>query len=189
MHLLRPRRPESADATEEALVRRASSGDGEAFADLYERHLQRLFRYFFYRVGHRQDAEDLTEQVFLKAWQAIGNYDCRGVPFSAWLFRLAHNLLIDHRRSRQESEGLDEGLEIQDNSVGPEELLVRRAEAGELAAAIGRLAPVEQTVVILRFMEEMDHRAVAAIIGKSEVATRSIQSRALVRLARLLGER
>ena len=172
---------------EETLVRRAAAGDAEAFADLYERHLDRVFRYLYYRLGHREDAEDLAEQVFLKAWQAIAGYDCRGAPFSAWIFRIAHNLLVDHRRARRETEPLDDDLEIEDDEDAPDELVARRLEARELAKALGELSSVEQSVVALRFVEKLDHRSVASIIGKSEVATRSIQSRALARLARVLG--
>jgi len=172
--------------TEEELVVRAKGGDRAAFADLYEMHLDRVFRYFFYRTGHRQDAENLTEQVFLKAWQAIPTYNHRGAPFSAWIFRIAHNLLIDHRRRQRETVPLDEELEIEDAGSEPGELASRRAEARELAQALARLSPQEQSVVVLRFVERLDHRTVANIIGKSEVATRSILSRALTRLERTL---
>lgn len=169
--------------SEATLVQRASARDAEAFADLYELHLGRIFRYFYYRLGHREDAEDLTEQVFLKAWQSIDGYDCRGVPFSAWLFRIAHNLLIDEKRRHRETAELDEALEIEDAASTPEELTLLRMESRELADVLRRLSQLEQSVVILRFFEGLDHRAVAAIINKSEVACRSIQSRALARLA------
>lgn len=186
MQLLRSRQPKGSDPADEVLVRRASAGDVDAFADLYLRHLEAVFRYFFYRVGHRQDAEDLTEQVFLKAWQSIGRYDYQGIPFTAWLFRIAHNLLIDHRRAERGTEPLDDVREMEDQAAGPAEVALRRAEARQLAAALGQLSPVEQSVVALRFLQGFDHRTVAGVIGKSEVATRSIQSRALDRLARIL---
>ena len=186
MQVLEPAPVGVAGHSEDVLVQRAKTGDADAFADLYERLCTRVFRYFFYRVGHREEAEDLTEQVFLKAWQAMPGYDWRGVPFSAWIFRLAHNLLIDHKRSSRDRGDLDEALEIEDESEGPEEMTLRRVEAHALATAIGQLSAIEQTVVILRFVERIDHRSVASIIDKTEVATRSIQSRALARLARLL---
>jgi len=176
-------------STEAELVSLASAGDKNAFASLYERYLDPLFRYFYYRVGHRQDAEDLTEQVFLKAWQNIANYKSRGTPFSAWLYRIAHNLLVDYHRTRHETEELDDSLKIEDDTASPDELLVRREEARELASALVQLSPVEQSVVVLRLIQGLDHRTVASIIGKSETATRSIQSRALARLARILEAR
>lgn len=188
MGLLPPRRSTKSGSTDELLVRKASAGDKEAFADLYERHLEAVFRYFFYRLGHREDAEDLAEQLFLKAWQAIGQYDFRGAPFSSWLFRIAHNMMVDHHRARHEVEPLDEEIEIEDQDTGPAELAIQRAEARRLSDALAQLGPVEQSVVALRFLEGLDHRKVAGIIGKSEVATRSIQSRALARLAVILGD-
>jgi len=191
MQLLRPSRVEGDGVTEEALIRRAATGDVEAFADLYERYLDRMFRYFYYRLAHREDAEDLSEQVFLRAWQALPGYNCRGVPFAAWLFRIAHNLLVDYHRRNQDTTQLDDALDVADEGADPHEIASRRYEAQALAAAISQLSAVEQSVVVLRFVEGMDHRSVASIIEKSEVATRSIQSRALARLARLLdvGER
>jgi RNA polymerase sigma-70 factor, ECF subfamily len=175
--------------TEEALVRRAAAGDAEAFADLYACHLGPVYRYFYYRVGGVDDAEDLTEQLFLKVWRAMRSYDSRGVPFSAWVFRIAHNMVVDHRRAWRASEPLDEDLGIVDEAADVDAALMRRVEAEELVTALQQLSPVERSVVILRFVQEMDHRAVAAIVGKSEVATRSIQSRALAHLARILGPR
>jgi RNA polymerase sigma-70 factor, ECF subfamily len=175
-----------ADDPEVALVRRAKDGDAQAFADLYECHLSQVFRYFYYRLGHREDAEDLTEQTFLKAWQAIGGYDYRGAPFAAWIFRIAHNLLVDHRRRRSPTEELDEEIEIADLADGPEEVVAQRLKALELGQALRQLSEVEQSVVALRFIHGLEHRTVARIVGKSEVATRSIQSRALSRLGRIL---
>lgn len=187
MQLLKPRREERADTAEAELVRSASKGDAEAFAVLYRLYLDRIFRYFYYRVGDRQDAEDLTEQVFLKAWQGIRSYADRGLPFSSWLYRLAHNLLVDTRRAHREIDRLDEALEIEAPGLGPDEVVAQREEVRKLAWALSQLSPLEQSVVALRFIAGLDHRSVAAIVDKSEVTTRSIQSRALARLARLLG--
>lgn len=176
--------------TEPQLVRRAVAGDKEAFADLYESHLDSLVRYFYYRTASREDAEDLAEQVFLKAWRAMPRFRPGATPFAAWLFRLAHNQLVDHSRARPaNTRPLEPDLEVIDPGLGPEEAAARWLEARELAEAIRRLSPVEQTVVVLRYVEELDHRSVALSIGKSEVATRSILSRSLVRLGRILRAR
>ncbi len=176
----------SAEDPEATLVRRARAGDAQAFADLYESHLNQVFRYFYYRLGNREDAEDLTEQTFLKAWQAIGSYDYRGAPFAAWIFRIAHNLLVDYRRRPSPTEGLDDETEVADLAAGPEEVAAQRLEAQELGQALRQLSDVEQSVVALRFIHGLEHRTVARMVGKSEVATRSIQSRALSRLGRIL---
>src|SRR5438552_1731444 len=79
------------DVREDLLVDRARRGDADAYGQLYELHLDRIFRYVYYRVGSSNEAEDLTEHVFLKAWEAIGRYESRGLPFAAWLYRMAHN--------------------------------------------------------------------------------------------------
>jgi len=175
---------------DERLVRRASGGDAEAFAELYERYMEPVFRFFYYRLGgSRENAEDLTEQSFLKAWQSIGSYDYRGIPFSAWLFRIAHNLLVDYHRIKRDAEPIGDDFDLEDEALGPEEQVMKKAEVEELSAALGQLSPIEQSVVTLRFLQGLDHRTVARIIDKSEVATRSIQFRALERLAQILGGR
>lgn len=173
-------------ATEEDLVRAARAGDANAFADLYERHLDAIYRYFYYRLGHHEDAEDLTEQVFLKAWQALPGFRERGVPFLAWLYRVAHNLLIDHRRTARPAADVDQLAPRLPHPRDAGDLVASRDEVGALVQAIAQLSPVEQSVVVLRFVERLDHHTVAGIVGKSETATRAIQSRALQRLARLL---
>src|ERR1051325_1346317 len=101
-----PSRP--VDPTEARLVQRAVAGDREAFGDLYERHLAAIYRYIFYRVGEAREAEDLTETVFLKAWQALNGYRPTEAPFAVWLYRIAHNLLVDRHRTRKEVEPLED---------------------------------------------------------------------------------
>src|SRR5476649_134051 len=105
----------ASDLEEESrLVLRAVKRDSAAFGLLYESHLDRIYRYVFYRVGTPSDSEDLTEIVFLKAWEAIDRYQPRGVPFVAWLYRLAHNLVVDRYRSRRSSVPLDDIKETEE---------------------------------------------------------------------------
>src|SRR4051812_24008500 len=99
---------------EQRLVSRATRRDAAAFGLLYESHLDRVYRYVYYRVGSTAEAEDLTEQVFLKAWEAIGRYEARGVPFIAWLYRLAHNLVIDHYRAKRPTMPLEDVPEAEE---------------------------------------------------------------------------
>lgn len=173
---------------ERILVRRARDGNANAFGELYERHLDRVYRYVFYRVGSPVEAEDLTEQVFLKAWEAIARYDDRGLPFTAWLYRMAHNLVIDYYRTRRPDVALDEALDraAQDDPSAETEA---NLEAAEVRAAIGDLNPEQQQVLILRFIEGLGHDQVATILGKTEGATRVLQHRALAALARALERR
>src|SRR5439155_10717156 len=99
------------------LVARAVERDAAAFGRLYEAYLDRIFRYVYFRVGSTSDAEDLTEQVFLKAWEAIDRYQPRGTPFTAWLYRLAHNLVIDYYRSRRPTTPLEEIVDTEELGV------------------------------------------------------------------------
>src|SRR5947209_18862933 len=92
---------------EAELVERASQHDQPAFAELYNTYVDKIYKYVFYKVGNASDAEDLCEQVFLKAWEAIGRYRWCGYPFSSWLYKLAHNLVVDHYRGRREALPLD----------------------------------------------------------------------------------
>jgi RNA polymerase sigma-70 factor (ECF subfamily) len=174
---------------EKELVARAIQRDSTAFGQLYEAYLDRIFRYVYYRVGSIAEAEDLTEQVFLKAWEAIDRYEARGAPFTAWLYRLAHNLVIDQYRGRRVTtpiEDVDESALDGEDVTGVVESAL---EAEEVRAAVGCLNPDYQQLIVLRFIEGMSHAEVARIIGKTEGATRVIQFRALQALAKVLESR
>ena len=166
--------------TESELVQRAMRKDAAAFGQLYELHLDSIYRYIYYRVGNTAEAEDLTEQVFLKAWEHIGAYDDRGLPFTAWLYRMAHNQVIDYRRTRKVAEPLSELLV--EKTAGPQETVERRMEMAEVGAALRQLSPDQQQIIILRFVQGCTHAEAAAIMGKSEGALRALQCRALTSL-------
>ena len=104
----------SSDQHDNELVARASQGDRDAFGDLYERYLDAIFRYIYYRVNHQQDAEDLTELVFLKAWQNIASCYEKKATFKSWVYRIAHNSIIDHYRTRKETEPMTEAHALVD---------------------------------------------------------------------------
>jgi RNA polymerase sigma-70 factor (ECF subfamily) len=171
---------------EARLVARAVKRDAAAFGILYETHLDRIFRYIFYRVGSNSETEDLTEQVFLKAWEAIDRYEARGVPFVAWLYRLAHNLVIDHYRARRVTVPLEEVGEAEEPGVNVVDAVEDRLDAEEIRVALRKLSPEHQQLIALRFVEGLSHAQVAQITGKSEGATRVVQYRALQALARAL---
>ncbi|HLZ08566.1 MAG TPA: sigma-70 family RNA polymerase sigma factor [Chloroflexota bacterium] len=174
------------------LVGRAVNRDAAAFGLLYESHVDRIYRYVYFRVGTTGDAEDLTEIVFLKAWEAIDRYQPRGVPFVAWLYRLAHNLVVDSYRSRRQTVPLDDLTEAEEPGADVMELVEERLDAEEVRAALRTLSPEHQQLIVLRFVEGLSHAEVAEITGKSEGAMRVVQYRALQMLARALqvdGER
>jgi RNA polymerase sigma-70 factor (ECF subfamily) len=194
MEVLGENREDARDAAEITLVRRAQSGDADAFGELNELHVDRVYRYVVYRVDDVPEAEDLSEQVFLKAWEAMPRYEDRGLPFRAWLLRLAHNLVIDHYRARRAAICLDtmtdgelHDLEGASACDGPESELVARHDSAELVSALDQLGDDQRQVVLLRFVEGLSHAEVATVIGKSEGATRAIQHRAVLALGRPLG--
>ena len=170
------------------LVEQATGCDAEAFGQIYQRYERRIYRYIYYRVGSPYDAEDLTEQVFLNAWRAIGRYQQRGRPILAWLFRMAHNLVIDYYRTQKKEAGLDEELVAEKPSFNPGYLVELHEEFDELHEAIRRLNAEQQRVITLRFVEGMCYPEVAAILGKREGAVRVLQHRALIALRRILRE-
>jgi RNA polymerase sigma-70 factor (ECF subfamily) len=171
---------------EHQLVSRAVRRDSAAFGILYETHLDRVYRYVYYRVGSATEAEDLTEQVFLKAWEAISRYESRGVPFIAWLYRLAHNLVVDHYRARRPTMPLEEVPEAEEPGANILDSVESELDAEEIRLAVRKLSPEHQQLIVLRFVEGMSHAEVAQITGKSEGATRVVQYRALQSLAKAM---
>jgi RNA polymerase sigma-70 factor (ECF subfamily) len=161
------------------LVLRAIHRDQEAFGELYDRHAVRVYRHIYYMVGNSAEAEDLTAQTFLKAWEAIERYQVRGAPFVSWLLRIAHNLGVSYLRSKRETSEVHEGIIDDKMHRDPESAYVQTAEEELVREAILRLREEQRQVIILRFIEDLDYREVAEIIGKSVAAIRVIQHRAL----------
>ena len=179
--------PRPLSPTDLELIALAQAGSREAFGDLYERHLAAIYRYVFYRAGDDREAEDLTEAVFVKAWDALDRYRPTEAPFTAWLYRIAHNLLIDAHRTRKPMDALDE--QHPDGRPGPERETESREQAASVHAALSQLEPVQQQVLTLRFLAELSHAETARIVGKTEGAIRVIQHRALALLRHLLAEK
>jgi RNA polymerase sigma-70 factor (ECF subfamily) len=168
---------------EQALVECARS-DADAFAALYDLYVERIYRYAFRRLGTHADAEDLTAQTFRRALEYLARYDSRGAPFGAWLFRIAHNLIVDRFRARAEPLSLDglvgAGLDVGDPAAEEiDEGLVRREQAGEAWAAVAQLPALQRRAVCLRFGRDLSHAEVGVIIGRSEPATKQLIYRAI----------
>jgi RNA polymerase sigma-70 factor (ECF subfamily) len=181
--------PRGAPAEERVrrLVERAQRGDEEALEQLYLLHFNRIFSYLHMSVGNRHDAEDLTTQTFLKMLEAIGRFRWRSVPFSAWLFRIAHNVAMDHFRAPRRVQLEEEVPEPEGaaESSAEEEAMqsIGRASMFEL---IERLSPDQQQVLTLKFVFNFSNAEAGAILGKSEGAIKSLQHRALASLHRQL---
>ncbi|GAB4448186.1 MAG: sigma-70 family RNA polymerase sigma factor [Anaerolineales bacterium] len=169
---------------EEKLLLLASQGDRDAFGLLYERYVDRIFNYVYYRTGNLHDAEDLTARVFQRAMNHIHNYTDRGIPFSAWLYRIAHNLVANwHRdRSRKQEIPLDDVPILPSRGDHPEKNLVRSQEQEALLKLIRRLPAERQHLLILKFVENLSNAEIGAIMGRSEGAIKSLYHRTLLAL-------
>ncbi|MEN9562382.1 MAG: hypothetical protein RIR73_626 [Chloroflexota bacterium] len=169
---------------EEDVLARASQGDKDAFGALYERYAERIFNYVYYRTGNQHDAEDLTARVFQRAMNHIRNYTDRGVPFSAWLYRIAHNLVANwHRdRSRKQEIAIDDLPVLPTKGDHPERNLVRSQEQDALLRMIRKLPPERQNLLILKFVENMSNAEIGNIMGRSEGAVKSLYHRTLLAL-------
>lgn len=168
---------------DEAIIR-AARGDGEAFSVLYQRYVKRIYNYIYYRTGNPHDAEDLTERVFFRALNNIPKYRNRGLPFSAWLYRIAHNLVANWYRDtkrRKEVPLEDHAYTISRGDL-PESELVKLQEVEQLMAALRRLPPDRQNLLILKFVERLSNEEIAQIMGRTEGAIKSLYHRTLLAL-------
>ncbi|MBI4308044.1 MAG: sigma-70 family RNA polymerase sigma factor [Chloroflexi bacterium] len=174
---------------EETLVREAQKGNAGAFARLYESYFDRIYRYMAVRVGNSADAEDLAEEVFLKALESIGTFQWRGAPFSAWLFRIAHNLVIDRARSkgRKEEVVLDEALP--DTRRAPEDLVELKISIEQMLEGVHHLTDAQRQVIALRFASGLSIIETAQVMNKNEGAIKALQHSAVQALRRILTKR
>ena len=174
---------------EQSLIARAQARDAEAFGRLYEAYFDKIFRYVAIKIGSRVEAEDLTQQVFMNALESINSYKVREVPFSAWLYRIAHNQVVDclRKRSRRPTLVLDESLPLpaDDDQVADTEL---KLETKELIEATKKLTKSQQEVIALRFGAEMPIAEVARLLGKTEGAVKAMQHSAVAALRRIMCE-
>jgi len=165
------------------LVARAQEGDREALEELYLLHFDRIYSYLHVSVGNRHDAEDLTTQTFLKMLESIGRFRWQSAPFSAWLFRIAHNLAMDHFRARRRWQPEEEVPEPHGSEEPSAELAAMQSIGRQsMLQMIEKLSPEQQQVLTLKFVFNFPNAEVATILGKTEGAIKSLQHRALVSL-------
>lgn len=168
---------------EKVLIERAKT-DKDAFGELYECYVDRIYNYVYYRTGNVADAEDLTAKIFVRAMQHIGTYQDQGVPFSAWLYRIAHNLVANwHRdRSRRKIISLDDIAQWQVQGHSPEFATELMQDKEQLQQAIRRLPSDRQELLILKFVERLSNAEIGDIMGRSEGAIKSLYHRTLLSL-------
>src|SRR5512137_1972311 len=159
---------------EDEILAHASQGDKEAFGSLYERYVERIFNYVYYRTGNVHDAEDLTARVFHRALHHIQRYTDRGLPFSAWLYRIAHNLVANwHRdRNRHQEIPLSDAPTLHYRGDPPEMALMQTQDREALLRLIRFLPPERQHLLILKFVENMSNAEIGQIMNRSEGAVK-----------------
>lgn len=170
------------------MVRMAKRGKRRGMEKIYEIFAEPIFRYIFLRVGSREEAEDLTSRVFLKVFRRIKMYKESEVPFSAWIFRIAHNELVDYFRTKKPLfQSLDEVYEEPSSSYyEPEIKLLEEELQKRIVQALMHLTPEQREAVVLRYLEGFSIKEIGEVMGKGESAVRSLLSRALRRLNRIL---
>jgi RNA polymerase sigma-70 factor, ECF subfamily len=176
------------DAELQGLVARAQGGDREAFGELYERLAPKVYGYLYHHTsGQTQLAEDLSEEVFVKVLERLQRYQNRGLPFTAWVYRIAHNHLVDHFRAqpKQGSVSIEACSELAER--GAEKTLEDALTNAELANALRKLTEDQRQVLVLRFLQGMNLAQTAAAVGKSQDAVKKLQARGLQALRRGLG--
>jgi RNA polymerase sigma-70 factor (ECF subfamily) len=171
---------------EENLVRRAQQHDQAALTQIYEENFDRIYRYIAFKIGDRTEAEDITQQVFLRAFKSISSYKWKGAPFSAWLYRIAHNQIVDYlrKKSKKVTVPLDESLASGSDNPGME--AERNWDIRNLVSATRQLTQAQQEVISLRFAGELPIAQVARIMGKSEGAIKALQHSAIAALRRVM---
>lgn len=170
---------------ERSLVQRAKERDETAFARIYESYFDKIYRYIVLKIGERTEAEDLTQQVFVKVVQQIDTFNWRGTPFSAWIFRIAHNQMVDYlrKRNKRQSLPLDETVAGQDD---PPRAVEAKIDLERVLDAAKKLTSAQQEVISLRFSADLSTREVAKIMNKSEGAIKALQHSAIIALRKIL---
>ena len=172
---------------EKDVVSRAIKGDGEAFAELYERHFDGIYRYIYLRLRDQSEAEDLTQEVFVKALEAIGSYKWRNLPFAPWLFRIAHNRVIDYfrKQGKVEKVPLEDDMPLVSKS-NPALTAERELEIEELINNVEKLSPAQREVISLRFGAELSVAEAAKVLGKNEGTVKALQYNGIMALRKML---
>jgi RNA polymerase sigma-70 factor (ECF subfamily) len=173
---------------ERSLIDRAQKGDQGALTQIYEENFDRIYRYVVLKIGDRTEAEDITQQVFVNCVKSISHYKYGDTPFKAWLYRIAHNQIVDHlrRRSKRPTAELDESLVDHSREGDPEALAELSVQMETVVKATKNLTKAQQEVISLRFTSDLSVAEVAKIMNKSEGAIKALQHSAVAALRKEL---
>ncbi len=175
------------ERTIDQVVRRAKTADRSALGELYDALLPRVYRFVYFRVNRREDAEDLTEQIFVRIFEKIGTYDERGVPFEAWVFRIARNMIIDFYRAHNTvTVTLDQAYDVPDTGSSPEEDVEVTLAMEDVHAALLKLPDNYREIIILKYIEEYENEEISEMLEKPVSHVRVLQSRAIQKLKDIL---
>lgn len=172
--------------TKNSILQKAIRGDGSAFAQLYDEHQSVIFRFVAQRVEDEQTAEDLTATIFMKCWEKLGKYQDRGLPFRAWLFRVARNAVIDHYRTRKLQSPLELVLNVADKALPVLDWVSSRIETKRITDMLNQLTLAQQDVLKLRLIDGLTTDQTAASLHKTAGAIRALQMRGLHSMAKLI---
>ena len=168
------------------LVARAKTGDASAFGKIFRVSYRGIYDYITRRVGDEKDVEDLTMQVFLKGLDHITDYEERGYSVKSWLYRIAHNLVVDYYRARKETIDLDMAEKALDRRPLPEEEVISEERTEIIRNEIMKLPPAQAEVIILRYLEDMSVAEAAWVLEKKEVTVRTLQFKGLRNLRNIM---
>ena len=173
---------------DESLIQRAQQRDPVALTQIYEENFDKIYRYIVLKTGDRTEAEDMTQQVFLNALRSISSYRWKGMPFTSWLYRIAHNQVVDYyrKKSKHATVPLDESLPIRAADGDPQYEAARKMEVEEIVVATKKLTAAQREVISLRFAGELSIAEVAKAMGRSEGAVKALQHSAIVALRKAL---
>lgn len=167
---------------EKRTVEQAQKGDQQACAQIYEEYFNRIYRYMAVRLGNISEAEDLTEQVFLNMLESIKSFKWKGIPFSAWLFRIAHNQVIDYYRKMSKRQSLPLEDDILDGGVDTASVAEINLTMDKLKDSIDKLTDLQKQTILLRFVSGLSIAETAKSLGKSDGAIKALQHSAVAAL-------
>jgi len=175
-------------AAEWELVRRAQRYEEDALQQLYEKYHPKIYNYAFLQMGDVQAAEDLAADVMLKMLESVRKYEFKGLPFGAWVFRIARNRLIDLHRRRKRRGEVDLNEALVSTLSNPQALAELALDRGQIQVALKYLTDEQRQVIVLKFIEGFDNRSIGRVMGRSDGAIKSLQHRALAALRRVFEE-
>ncbi len=178
----------STSSPKDAVIVKRAKKNPQEFGAIYERYVQKIFNYVYYRIGNKHDAEDLTARVFLRAMNHIPAYKERGLPFSAWLYRIAHNLVANWHRDGQRRQilPLDAHISADSDAAQPDQVTESNEQTEMLLEAIRTLPADRQELLILKFVERLPNAEIARMMRRSEGAVKSLYHRTLMALRKEL---